>query len=72
MRGPASFSVNDECGLLVEGFQHPPTVMMPGTIRPTTARLIEQAGFVKAKDLICFQGTDPEVARERLAACLPS
>ena len=29
MRGPASFSVNDECGLLVDGFDTPPTLMMP-------------------------------------------
>ena len=29
LRGPASFSTNDECGLLVWGFDTPPTVMMP-------------------------------------------
>ena len=29
MRGPASFSVNEECGLLVDGFDTPPVVMMP-------------------------------------------
>ncbi len=29
VRGPASFSVNDECGLLVDGFDTPPTLMMP-------------------------------------------
>ena len=34
LRGPASFSVNDECGVLVDGFETPPTLMMP--IRPTT------------------------------------
>ena len=27
--GPASFSVNDECGLLVDGFDTPPALMMP-------------------------------------------
>jgi GNAT superfamily N-acetyltransferase len=66
MRGPASFSVNDECGLLVKGFEYPPTVMMPHN-PPYYAALLRQAGFVKAKDLICFQGSDPEAARERLA-----
>jgi GNAT superfamily N-acetyltransferase len=66
MRGPASFSVNDECGVLVEGFEYPPTVMMPHN-PPYYPALLEQAGLVKAKDLICFQGSDPEVARERLA-----
>src|SRR5207237_1093502 len=29
MRGPMSPSINDECGLLVEGFDTPPTLMMP-------------------------------------------
>jgi len=29
LRGPASFSVNDECGLLVDGFDTPNTLMMP-------------------------------------------
>jgi GNAT superfamily N-acetyltransferase len=27
--GPASFTTNDECGLLVEGFEHPPMVLTP-------------------------------------------
>jgi hypothetical protein len=29
LRGPMSPSINDECGLPVEGFQTPPTLMMP-------------------------------------------
>jgi GNAT superfamily N-acetyltransferase len=58
LRGPASFSVNDECGLLVDGFETPPTLMMPHNPRyyPT---LLDRAGFAKAKDLWCFDGTDP-------------
>lgn len=28
MRGPANFSTNDECGLLVDGFEGPPVFMM--------------------------------------------
>jgi len=58
MRGPASFSVNDECGLLVDGFDEPPTLMMPHNPRYYVA-LVERAGFRKAKDLVCFEGTDP-------------
>src|SRR5438045_2725667 len=27
--GPASFTTNDECGLLVEGFEHPPMILTP-------------------------------------------
>ena len=56
MRGPASPSMNDECGLLVDGFEHPPTVMMPHNPR-YYAKLFEDAGFSKAKDLVSFQGS---------------
>lgn len=57
MRGPASFSVNDECGLLVAGFDTPPALMMPHNPRYYAA-LIEGAGFTKAKDLLVYQGGD--------------
>ena len=55
LRGPASFSVNDECGLLVDGFDTPPTLMMPHNPR-YYIRLLEQAGLTKAKDLWVYQG----------------
>ena len=58
MRGPASFSVNDECGVLVEGFETPPTLMMPHNPRYYVG-LVERAGFRKAKDLWCFEGRKP-------------
>ncbi|HWA57394.1 MAG TPA: hypothetical protein VG692_09080 [Gemmatimonadales bacterium] len=55
MRGPASFSVNDECGLLVDGFDTPPTLMMPHN-PPYYLRLMDGAGFRKAKDLWVYRG----------------
>jgi GNAT superfamily N-acetyltransferase len=55
MRGPASFSVNDECGLLVHGFDTPPTLMMPHNPR-YYASLLERAGFAGAKNLLVYQG----------------
>ncbi|HET7040671.1 MAG TPA: hypothetical protein VFI13_01570, partial [Gemmatimonadales bacterium] len=55
LRGPASFSVNDECGLLVDGFDTPNVVMMPHN-PPYYRRLVEGAGFVKAKDLLAYEG----------------
>jgi GNAT superfamily N-acetyltransferase len=58
LRGPASFSVNDECGLLVEGFDTPPVLMMPHNPR-YYPRLIQQAGFTTAKDLFCYEGRAP-------------
>jgi GNAT superfamily N-acetyltransferase len=55
LRGPASFSVNDECGLLVDGFESAPTLMMPHNPR-YYVDLLERAGFTKAKDLLVWQG----------------
>ena len=59
LRGPASFSVNDECGLLVDGFEAPPTLMMPHNPRYYIP-LLEHAGFAKAKDLWVYQGGTEE------------
>ncbi|HEV8454857.1 MAG TPA: hypothetical protein VGQ24_08195, partial [Gemmatimonadales bacterium] len=59
LRGPASFSVNDECGLLIDGFDRPPTVMMPHNPRYYLS-LLERAGFAKAKDLWVYQGGSEE------------
>ena len=56
MRGPASFSTNDECGLLVDGFDTPPTIMNPHNPR-YYADLVERAGFAKARDLLCYEGS---------------
>jgi len=53
MRGPASFSLNEECGLLVQGFDGPPVVMMP--YNPNWyEQLVETYGFTKAKDLLAL------------------
>lgn len=72
IRGPASFSVNDECGLLVDGFETPPTLMMPHNPRRYIDHL-ERAGFAKAKDLFVYQGGDQRQyvpAPERLARAM--
>jgi len=50
LRGPLNPSTNYEVGLLVEGFEHPPSLMMP--YNPVYyAELIERFGFAKEKDL---------------------
>ncbi len=64
MRGPASFSTNDECGLLVEGFDTPPTLLNPHN-PPYYVPLVERAGFVKARDMYQYQSTNPAMP-ERL------
>ncbi|MBI1967998.1 MAG: N-acetyltransferase [Gemmatimonadetes bacterium] len=55
MRGPMSPSINDECGLLVDGFDTPPTLMMPHNPCYYVA-LHEAYGFAKAKDLLVYEG----------------
>jgi hypothetical protein len=60
MRGPISPSTNHETGLLVGGFDVPPTIMTPWN-PPYFGTLVETAGFVKAKDLLAyyFPADDP-------------
>ncbi len=51
--GPANPSTNYECGLLVEGFDGPPVVMMTYN-PPYYARLLETFGLGKVKDLYAY------------------
>jgi GNAT superfamily N-acetyltransferase len=51
MVGPMDFTTNDECGLLVEGHEHPPIILCPWH-HPYYQRLFEQdIGIDKAMDL---------------------
>ncbi len=52
-RGPVNPSLNDECGLLVHGFDGPPLVLMTYN-PPYYADLIEGAGYSKVKDLYAY------------------
>jgi GNAT superfamily N-acetyltransferase len=52
--GPMSLSTNHECGLLVEGFDSSPYVMMAYN-PPYYADLLEACGLRKAKDLYAFE-----------------
>ena len=53
IRGPVNPSTNDECGLLIEGFDKPPALLM--TYNPQYYQnLIENYGFEKAKDLYAY------------------
>ncbi|MCP3061732.1 N-acetyltransferase [Myxococcus sp. K38C18041901] len=53
MIGPANFSSNQDWGLLVEGYEVPPAIMMPYN-PPFFSTLMEACGLVKAKDLLAF------------------
>src|SRR6266571_2504880 len=47
--GPIDYSTNYVCGLLIDGFEHPPTLLTAHN-PPYYARLIEACGFQKEKD----------------------
>jgi GNAT superfamily N-acetyltransferase len=53
IRGPMSFSTNEECALLVDGFDSAPTVMMPYNLT-YYPHLLEAAQYAKAKDLLAY------------------
>ena len=57
MRGPVNFTTNDIVGLLVDGFDDDPTIMMPYN-HTYFGGLFEAAGFTKAKDLYAFSLTE--------------
>jgi len=51
--GPMNLSTNHECGLLIDGFNFSPVVMMPYN-PPYYQEYIERYGFKKAKDLYAY------------------
>ena len=53
VRGPFSLSINDESGLLIEGYERPPSLMM-GHARPYYAGRLEDQGYAKVRDLIAY------------------
>lgn len=69
IRGPLNPSTNYEIGMLIEGFEHAPTIMM--TYNPLYyPKLVHSAGYVKEKDLLALliEETDRTSQRvERLA-----
>src|SRR5262249_30731093 len=51
--GPMNPTTNDECGLLIDGFDSSPVFMM--TYNPRYyVELVQAEGFLKAKDLLAF------------------
>lgn len=51
--GPFSFSINQECGLLVDGFDTPSVVLMPHS-RQWYAPMLEQQGYTPAMDMMAY------------------
>jgi len=64
--GPIDYSTNYVCGLLIDGFKHPPTLLTSHN-PPYYERLIEECGFTKIIDFYAWwilDGAEP-VARMR-------
>lgn len=64
--GPANFSSNQDWGLLVEGYDTPPALMMP--YNPAYyLGLLETCGFTKAKDLWAWELSASAAPPEKVA-----
>ena len=59
--GPIDYSTNYVCGLLIDGFQFPPTILTAHN-PPYYRQLIESCGFTKAKDWYAWWFADPSKA----------
>jgi hypothetical protein len=67
VRGPVNPSMNESAGLLIDGFDTDPMIMMPHN-PPEYAAYIEAAGFAKVKDLYAWSydlahGVEPTMAK---------
>ena len=61
--GPFNLSINQELGLLVDGFDTPPSMMM-GHTRPYYADRMQDNGYQKEKDLLAYiNSTDKELSK---------
>jgi GNAT superfamily N-acetyltransferase len=68
LRGPINPSLNESAGLLIDGFDSDPMLMMPHN-PPEYAAFIASAGYAKVKDLFAWLydfGTTPPAAVARL------
>ncbi len=66
--GPMSLSANEEIGMLVDGFDRPPVLMMAHST-PYQGRLTEGCGYEKEKDLFCWRfDAEDEIKKRTLKA----
>lgn len=54
MRGPVNPSLNYTCGLLIDGFDHPPCFLMPYN-PPYYPALLEACGLSKSQDMYAYE-----------------
>jgi GNAT superfamily N-acetyltransferase len=65
MLGPANPSMMDEVGILVQGFDKPPSILMPYH-KSYYDKLITGAGLEKAMDLMTYEVNQEGVDRDRM------
>lgn len=65
LRGPLNPSTHDECGLLVDGFDRPPCLMMPYN-PPYYPALLEGLGLRPIRDLMSYAVEVPSALRARV------
>ena len=65
MRGPMNFSTNESCGLLIDGFEEPPTVMMTHN-PPWYADLLAAAGMTPTHELLSYRLEADSTRSERI------
>lgn len=54
VQGPFNFSINEETGLLIDGFNSPPFIFM-GHGKPSYDARLREQGYGKAKDVIAYE-----------------
>jgi hypothetical protein len=69
MRGPTDFSMNEEYGLLVDGFDVPPVVLHTHHL-PYYKRLVESSGFEVSQEMYAYRMFRPERLPERMERSL--
>jgi GNAT superfamily N-acetyltransferase len=52
--GPVNLAFHHDCGVLIDGFERPPSMMMPYNPR-YYARLFEANGFTRSRDLFSYE-----------------
>ena len=67
MWGPFSLYVNEEVGILIEGFEYPPVIAMAHS-RDYQSKLCDKLGLEKEKDLLCWRFDKPEIPKRALKA----
>lgn len=54
MEGPYNYSTNQACGLLIEGFDKPPSIMMTYN-KPYYQKFFENYGLIKKTDVLAYR-----------------